>query len=344
MSDRLSRRTMIGQASLAIGSLVAFRTLGGCSSDGGATSPGSPSPTPSNTSPDNCPVCPDAGATCPEAAVPECPTCPDAAACPPIPDAAACPECPACPEAGTTGPQVINFPYEQYLPANYQLDAAAIREAAYHLYYAGGCCHGAYRGLLEHLATTAGAPFNLLPLDFGMFGGGGIAGYGSICGSLLGGILIINSIVTDGTARTALITDLLRWYEKSAFPVYLPTAIDAGEHDLVKDFSAANLVNLQVIPDSHLCHVSVSTWCAFNGVAASSADKKARCSRLTADVAGKVAEMLNSYLTNKTYTATAPDSVTAGCQSCHTASNTSKPVASGMSCGSCHTDKLTGHP
>ncbi len=264
----------------------------------------------------------------------------------PVPDAAACPECPACPDAGPTGPQVIDFPYEQFIPANYQLDPAAIREAAYHLYYAGGCCHGSYRGLLEHLATTIGAPFKLLPLDFGMFGGGGIAGYGSMCGSLLGSILIINSIVADGTARTALITDLLRWYEKNAFPAYLPTATDAGEH-VTKDFSSTGIVNLQVVPNSHLCHVSVSTWCAFNGASAGSGDKKARCSRLTADVAGKAAEMLNAYLKDKAYTATlAPDSATAGCLSCHTAANAAPPsVASGMSCGSCHADKVTGpHP
>lgn len=333
---------MIGQASLAIGSVIAFKTLPGCSSDDGTVDPQSPTPDPSDAQADSCPQCPDAGA-CPEAAA-----CPEVPECPPAPDAAACPdapECPACPDAGTTGAQVLDFPYEQHLAPTYRLDPAAVREMAYHYYYAGGCCHGAYRSLMEHLATTVGAPFNLLPLDFGKFGGGGIAGYGSICGSALGGILVINSIVANADARTAMLTDLMRWYERNAFPAYVPTAIDAGEHDLTKDFSAGNIVSLQVVPRSHLCHASVSTWCAVNGVSAGGADKKARCSRLTADVAGKVAEMLNAYLEAKAYTATAADSVTAGCSAgCHAPASTSRPVAAGMACDSCHADKLSGHP
>ena len=77
-------------------------------------------------------------------------------------------------------PQVNQTPYRQFLPTGYQLDAAAVKQAAYDGYYAGGCCHGAYNGLMKHLADTVGAPFDKLPLDFGMFGGGGIAGYGSI--------------------------------------------------------------------------------------------------------------------------------------------------------------------
>lgn len=242
----------------------------------------------------------------------------------------------------TTGPQVADFPYQQHLPAGYQLDAAAVQESAYHLYYAGGCCHGAYRGLVEHLAQTAGAPFTLLPLDFGKFGGGGIANYGSICGSLLGSVLTINMVVADAGARTAMMTDLLRWYEGAAFPAYLPAAVDAGETGLSKDFSAAGISALQVVPSSHLCHASVSGWCAANRVSATGADKKARCSRLTADVAGKAAELLNGYLASGAYAATlARDADSARCVGCHTPAATGLPaVSSGMACGSCHADKL----
>lgn len=249
----------------------------------------------------------------------------------------------------TAKPQVADFPYEKHLSADYQLAPAAVREAAYHAYYAGGCCHGAYSALVGHLAQTAGAPFDLLPLDFGKFGGGGIANYGSICGSALGSILVINMIVADAAARSALITDLLRWYEGNAFPAYDPAATDAAETGLTLDFSRTNLASLQVVPGSHLCHASVSSWCAKNGVAADKADKKARCSRLTADVAGKTAEMLNAYLTSgligtRKYAAAAIDSASSTCLGCHPAASTTRPVASGMTCVTCHTDKATGHP
>ncbi len=241
------------------------------------------------------------------------------------------------------GPQVADFPYQQHLPAGYQLDPTPVKENAYHYYYAGGCCHGAFKGLVEHLAGTAGAPFNLLPLDFGKFGGGGIAGFGSICGAVLGGVLTINSIVADATVRSAMMTDLMRWYEGNAFPAYTPSAVDAGETGLTLDFSATNLVNLGVVPGSHLCHASVSAWAAKNAVSASGADKKARCARLTADVAGKVAELLNGYLSTGAYTAAFPsrDATSAHCATCHTPTAAAPPsVASGMACGPCHANKV----
>jgi len=247
--------------------------------------------------------------------------------------------------AATTGPQVKEYPYESFIKAGYKLDTAAVKEAAYQLYYAGGCCHGSYRALLEHLATTVGAPFDLLPLDFGKFGAGGIGGYGSICGSLLGGVMIINHIVIDPDARSAMMTDLLRWYEGNPFPAFVPKAIAEAEKDLTKDFSAANIASLQLAPKSHLCHASVSAWCAANGVSAGGSDKKARCARLTADVAGKAAEIINAYLAARAYKAADPDAVTATCVGCHTPKTTTKSVASGMSCNNgCHSSKLSGHP
>lgn len=243
--------------------------------------------------------------------------------------------------APVTGPTAKDFPYEKHLPVDYRLDPAALKDPAYNAYYAGGCCHGSYSALLNHLAATAGAPFDQLPPDFGKFGGGGIAGYGSICGAPLGGMLIINMVVADATARNNMMTDLLRWYERAKFPTFTPVTINAAEKTTL-DFSAANIAALQTTPGTHLCHASVSGWCAAIGVAANSGDKLARCSRLTADVASKVADMINTYLasptTPKTYNAAGRDSVSAGCVGCHapTPVVTTRPVASGMSCAPCH--------
>lgn len=260
-------------------------------------------------------------------------------------------EDPAPPPPDPT-PQVKDYPYEQHLPDAYQLDAAAVREAAYHGYYAGGCSHGAYSGLVGHLAATAGAPFDLLPLDFGMFGGGGVAGYGSICGAVLGGILTVNSVVpnvapagaTDPqkNVRNRMMVELMRWYETFAFPAYTPTAVDALETGLTKDFG--DLPAMQVAPASHLCHASVTSWCVANGnVASNGPDKKARCARLTADVAGKIAEMLNAYLTTGEFVAASANPTT-GCVGCHsqTPATLAAPVASGMDCGACH--PTASHP
>lgn len=266
------------------------------------------------------------------------------------------------------GPQVADFPYEKHLAADFRLDVAALKEAAYHAYYAGGCCHGAYSALLGDL-NRAGAPFTLLPLDFGKFGGGGIASYGSICGAVLGGVLVTNMIVQNPTTppagqtkpqdvRANLLTELMRWYETFELPAYVPQQVDAKEH-ANGDPSAAlattlpfgtnpavgNPETLRLAPGSHLCHASVSGWCAAQHVSAAGPDKLARCARLTADVAGKTAELLNAYLDSDrlSFAGTAPNGST-GCTPCHPKDKASDPansigpsVNSGMSCTSCHT-------
>jgi hypothetical protein len=252
-----------------------------------------------------------------------------------------------CPAPADPGPQVISFPYKQFLPAGYQLDVAAVKEAAYHGYYEGGCCHGAYKAILNHLAQTVGQPFSLMPLDFCKFGGGGVAGYGSICGAVLGSQLVINMVVEESkpdpadatktiALRNPMMTAVMRWYESFAFPAYSPTAVDAKETGLTKDFSQSNLAALQVVPGSHLCHASVTSWCAANGVSASGKDKLARCARLTADVAGEAAELINAYLTSNSVAPIAMKTEDQACGTCHGAATTSKPVAAGMSCTSCH--------
>ncbi|GEJ58706.1 C-GCAxxG-C-C family protein [Anaeromyxobacter diazotrophicus] len=246
--------------------------------------------------------------------------------------------------AETTSPQVSDFPYRKFIPAGYALDKQAIQESAYQLYWAGGCGHGAYKSIMQHLAQTVGAPFNLLPLDACMYQGGGIAGYGSICGAINGALVAINSIVADSKARAAMMTDLIRWYEGTAFPSYVPAAINASEKATL-DFSAANIAKLQIVPHSHLCHASRTQWCQHNGVAASSPDLSARCGRLTADVAGKAVELLTGYLATSAYTAAVPlDSTSAGCVGCHTSTRLNESVASGMRCDSCHPSNTTNHP
>jgi hypothetical protein len=100
----------------------------------------------------------------------------------------------------------------------------------------------------------------------------------------------------------------------------------------------------------------VSGWCAkqtpmVNAGGADQADKKARCARVTADVAGKAVEMVNQYLASgalgaRSFAVLAADSSVSGCTSCHggavlaTHKDLKAPaVASGMSCPTCHTDK-----
>jgi hypothetical protein len=317
MSKPLSRRDMLSRAGLAIGGAVAFGAIQACSSE------------------DDPAVCPD-----PEA-------CPE-----PV-------ECPAPTECENPNPLPTAFPYEDHISASFQFDLATVQEEAYHGYFAApgttamrGCCFGTYSGLLADLQRQVGKPFTHLPVNFGLFGSGGIAGFGSACGATLGGIFIINMIV-KGASRNPMITDLLRWYERTPFPQYLPQTVNGGENSAILSYTAESIADAQTIAASHLCHTSLSHWGSTKGVPVNGPDKHARCARLCADVAKRVATVLNTYLAgSRTYTASfALDTSSAGCVSCHpaTALKTSPtlagPNASAMQCSTCHPTQTTyPHP
>ncbi len=320
MKKELTRRDLIGRAGLAIGGAMSLGVLNGCSGSSGT---------------DGAPV----------------------------------------PECAANAAALKDFPYAKYLPAGFALDAATAQEAAYHGYYTGGGCgNGVWVGLLGELAR-AGEPFSQLPMAFGAFGGGGIAGFGSICGAVLSGNLILNTVVSNATARANLMTELMRWYETFDFPTYAPVTVDPAEAAATEGGTSASKLVLdwgteptkpavtKVQPGSHLCHASVSGWCAKQSpiVAAGGAnqtDKKARCARVTADVAGKVVALLNAYLASgalgsRSFAAPAVPTTVTECTTCHGTGvlqhngTAVSPAATGMSCPTCHGDKLplsgTGH-
>jgi len=245
-------------------------------------------------------------------------------------------------------PQVSDFPYEKHLAADFRLNVADVKQAAYAGYFQGGCCHGAFSSLLGDL-QRAGAPFTSLPLAFGKFGAGGVEGYGSICGAALGSILILNMVIEDPANRKKFVTSLLRWYEGFAFPEYVPTTnLDPAGKTRTFDGATPDAEHpavIPVVPHSHQCHVSVTTWCDTNGdLDANGPDKKSRCARLTADVAGKAAELMNVYFESAAYgsrTAPSAGAPAGNCMPCHANGQTPAAVdpvvAAGMECGSCHT-------
>jgi hypothetical protein len=175
------------------------------------------------------------------------------------------------------------------------------------LYDKWGCGQGSFEALL----TELGAPFNTIPPSILKFGEGGVSGWGSHCGALLGSSAII-SLVTGGSADSGkMIKELTGWYTEE---------IGSG---------------------SPLCHVSVTEWSKKNGVKVESQERKERCARVTGETAKKAAMLLNDWADTKGVAAvfTPRESVSA-CQSCHGA-NGMQQVRAGVlqDCTSCHTDQ-----
>jgi hypothetical protein len=175
---------------------------------------------------------------------------------------------------------------------------------------------------LGYLAEEVGYPFNQLPMPAYVSLAGGVEGWGSMCGALVAPIQLIG-MVAEGEQKSAMVNELLSFYTKHPFPEY-----QTGEFDLPK-----------VAVNSTLCHVSVTTWMKESGMGPrGSAERKARCAGLVADICKFTAEMLNKHA-DGTFTAGefTPPPIAGECMTCH--GENAEPYAFGKeSCTDCHDD------
>lgn len=81
-----------------------------------------------------------------------------------------------------------------------------------------------------------------------------------------------------------MIRDLLQWYSETALPTYAPKNPRANKEKIV-----------QTVSNSPLCHVSVGKWMKTANHAFSDIERRDRCARLSASVAYRTVELLNSW-------------------------------------------------
>ena len=158
------------------------------------------------------------------------------------------------------------------------LDVKEVQDSIYATFFTkGGCCAGVAAGIMDLLAAKYGAPYN--QIDGRMFAHGG-GGYGrrNLCGSLGGAFAVLNLFTTGGD-MSGIRTKIYEWYESTNLPIYQPA--DKPEHAV------------HTVAGSELCRDSVGNWMAASGFEFGSAERKARCAALSAEVAVKVVELLN---------------------------------------------------
>ena len=160
------------------------------------------------------------------------------------------------------------------------LDVKEVQDKIYANFFAkGGCCAGVASGILDLLAEKYGYPYN--QIDGRMFAHGG-GGYGrrNLCGSLGGAFAVLNLFTTGGD-MSGIRTKIYEWYETSAFPIYQPA--DKPEHPV------------HSVAGSELCKDSVGNWMTASGHEFGDPERGVRCASLSADVGGKLVELLNIH-------------------------------------------------
>ena len=201
-----------------------------------------------------------------------------------------------------------------------------------------GCCYGVFHAMIGSMAKKYGAPYDQFPFHMMEVGKSGISEWGTICGALLGAASAY-ALFWGRKERDPMVTELFRWYEKTALPIYDPGPAGQGAVGPLPTH----------VSGSVLCHQSVSTWCFATGIDAASPKRGERCARVTADVTVKAIEIMNAKL-NGSFAPVLKSKAEASCGECHGKGKVSPILKGRMDCTPCHggsahvQDKFRNHP
>ncbi len=171
--------------------------------------------------------------------------------------------------------------YEKWPFARLNADEAA--GIAYENYMDLWCASTVLKGIFDPLAKSVGGPYRTFPVASMKWAHGGLAGWGTVCGTMVGASTAIGFITGDVDTAEAMSNDLMFYYANTVLPVFKPAS---GKWAQIKSTTKA---------DTPMCHISVGRWMAEEGVAFLSSERAERCARVAATIAARTAEMLNAW-------------------------------------------------
>lgn len=232
--------------------------------------------------------------------------------------------------SAATATTELPWPYKQ-------LDPETIGRRAYELYYTqGGCAEATWWPIVEALAVDHPDTWGTLPRKMFAFGGGGVNGWGTVCGTLNGSSAIIKMTGADGT----LVDDAMLYYAETPIPTNgVDKATRAGWVPAAT--IPAPLPNVPTsTARSQLCHASLTQWMVTSGATDGSREQRDRCAKACYDMARHTVVQLNAFFASGAKPAAALDASVGACQTsgCHNV----KGLASHgkMACDSCHDEKI----
>lgn len=102
-----------------------------------------------------------------------------------------------------------------------KLDPESGRKLGHDAYWSGkGCSYAAFHAIVSALQKKIGGPYDGLPAEIMIYGHGGGAGWGMLCGALNGPAAAI-SLVCDKKSADLLINELFQWYSQTMLPTDL---------------------------------------------------------------------------------------------------------------------------
>ncbi len=153
---------------------------------------------------------------------------------------------------------------------------------AFHSFYKAECMFGTADAIAGAITEQLGSPYTEFPFLMFRYGGGGIDGWGTICGTLAGAAACFHLL---SSKPGPLVDALFVWYESEALPNVHP--------------KAAKFPEIRSVSGTPLCHTSISKWCSVSGKHTYSPERGERCAALAASVAKKAVMLLNEQAAAK---------------------------------------------
>jgi hypothetical protein len=164
-----------------------------------------------------------------------------------------------------------------------KLDTDEVAGITYENYGDLWCASSVLKGMFDPLAKSVGGPYKTFNVESMRWAHGGLAGWGTVCGTMIGASTAIGFITGDIDTSEAMSNDLMFYYANTVLPVFKPAKVKYAE---IKKTTKA---------DTPMCHISIGRWMQEEGVAFLSNERAERCARVAATIAVKTAEMLNAW-------------------------------------------------
>ena len=212
-----------------------------------------------------------------------------------------------------------------------KLDLDEVGRVAHENYFTKFCAETTLTGLFNPLATRVGEPYASFPLNSVFWAHGGLMGWGTACGTLIGAGTAVGLITAgDSTKITtpggraavpvgeAIINDVIAFYANENLPKYKP---EAGQ--------AKYEIKNQSVSNTPICHISVGKWMKKEDVKFFGIERKERCARISADIAMYTAKLLNEWADGTYKPRNEP-----------LANALDNQITSQSNCGDCHGDNI----
>lgn len=163
------------------------------------------------------------------------------------------------------GGQSATGPSLRALPWPYQpLDPDAVGQRAFDVFSKGGCDYATFDAIAGSVADRLGAPYKDFPFEMFAYGGGGINGWGTVCGTLNGSAAAFQLLsATPGP----LVDALFGWYQSEPLPNFRP--------------KGAKFAEVRSAAGNPLCHEAIAHWCKASGKPAFSPERAEWCATLS---------------------------------------------------------------